>query len=165
MRSESGRAGHVEFSDLSPADALRTPKEGEWNTFLDQERLLHTMTKAEASSTSSTTPYHLHQSTGSKSAHTDSKRNASSAQTTRTTIASTASTSSSRRDAILRDLALENPEYRYYMTEYALSRIDTDETLSDDDVMVIQRLACRKFHMPGNTFWQDYIYWYGVKRV
>lgn len=51
----------------------------------------------------------------------------------------------------------DHPEY--YLSKSVQNRIDNDSTLTEEDKMIIQRLACRKFHVPGHTFWQDYIYW------
>lgn len=35
-----------------------------------------------------------------------------------------------------------------------------NEVLSDYDKMVIQHLAMRKFHVPGNGYWEDYRFWF-----
>jgi hypothetical protein len=47
----------------------------------------------------------------------------------------------------------------YYMSERAKNRIDNDTTLTEEDKRIIQYLACRKFHIPGKSFWEDYFYW------
>lgn len=54
---------------------------------------------------------------------------------------------------------LENDHPEYYMSERMQNRIQNDESLSGEDKLIIQYLACRKFHIPGNTFMGDYIYW------
>lgn len=51
-----------------------------------------------------------------------------------------------------------HPEY--YVSQAFLEKMNNDQTLNEHDKMVIQRLACRKFHIPGQTFWQDYIFWF-----
>lgn len=52
----------------------------------------------------------------------------------------------------------DHPEM--YMSVEVQQRFKNDTTLSDYDRMIIQRLACRRFHIPGNTYWEDYIYWF-----
>jgi hypothetical protein len=47
-----------------------------------------------------------------------------------------------------------------YMSEQMRYRMKNDETLTKEDKMIIQYLAMRKFHIPGNSYWQDYFYWY-----
>jgi hypothetical protein len=56
-----------------------------------------------------------------------------------------------------------HPEY--YVSLAFLEKMNNDDTISDHDKMVIQRLACRKFHIPGQTFWQDYSVWFGNNHV
>lgn len=48
----------------------------------------------------------------------------------------------------------------YLMSDAMRERLKTDTSLSDYDKMVIQHLAMRKFHIPGNGFWEDYRYWF-----
>lgn len=52
----------------------------------------------------------------------------------------------------------EHPEY--YLTNSMQDRISHDQTLSEHDKMIIQYLAMRKFHIPGNSYWEDYRFWY-----
>jgi hypothetical protein len=52
----------------------------------------------------------------------------------------------------------EHPEY--YMSDSMREKIRKDTTLTADDQRIIQYLALRKFHIPGNTFYEDYMYWY-----
>lgn len=56
------------------------------------------------------------------------------------------------------DLEDDHPEL--YLSATMCDRMAHDATLSEHDKMVIQRLACRKFHVPGNTFWEDYRFWF-----
>jgi hypothetical protein len=60
------------------------------------------------------------------------------------------------------DEELEDEHPEYYMPPEVRERIEHDDTMSDLDKMVIQRLACRKFYVPElkHTFWQDYVYWF-----
>lgn len=51
----------------------------------------------------------------------------------------------------------EHPEF--YMSEQVSFRLQNDKTQSKEDKMTIQYLAMRKFHIPGNGFWEDYMYW------
>ena len=48
----------------------------------------------------------------------------------------------------------EHPEF--YLTNSMQDRINT---LSEHDKLIVQYLAMRKFHIPGNTFWADYWFW------
>lgn len=115
-----------------------------------------------AISSSSTTPYQqLHSNNTIKASGDQSKVSATRPSTIATVTNTSArpSASPSGREALLRDEEGDNADYRLYMTERALTSFDTDESLSEEDKMVIQRLACRKFHMPGRTFWGDYCYW------
>jgi hypothetical protein len=57
---------------------------------------------------------------------------------------------------------LEEDHLDYYLSEQKRNELANDNTLSDHDRMIIQYLACRKFHIPGNSFWEDYSYWYDV---
>jgi len=54
----------------------------------------------------------------------------------------------------------EDTHPEYFMSEEARNRINFDETLSDYDKMVIQKLAMRKFHIPGNSYWEDWSMWF-----
>lgn len=62
------------------------------------------------------------------------------------------------------DLEMQEDHPEYYLSTLAQSRIKNDASLSEEDKMIIQRLACRKFHIPGKTFWGDYFYWYVERR-
>lgn len=53
---------------------------------------------------------------------------------------------------------LDHPEY--YMSNSFIEKVKNDKTLTEHDIMIIQRLACRKFHIPGQTFWEDYQFWF-----
>jgi len=55
------------------------------------------------------------------------------------------------------DLEQDHPEY--YLSPQLRERMAHDASLSDHDKMIIQRLACRKFFVPGHAFWEDYIFW------
>lgn len=48
----------------------------------------------------------------------------------------------------------------WYMTKSARQRLRNNKLLSEDDKKIVQYLAMRKFHIPGNSYWQDYFYWY-----
>ena len=54
----------------------------------------------------------------------------------------------------------DEQEATYYMSPEARDRLVHDSSLSDYDRMLIQRLACRRFHIPGNNFWEDYLFWF-----
>jgi len=56
------------------------------------------------------------------------------------------------------DLVDDHPEF--YLSPSMTDRLAHDTSLSEHDKMIIQRLACRKFFIPGNSFWGDYIFWY-----
>lgn len=58
---------------------------------------------------------------------------------------------------------MDEDDYEYckqYLSPETKERIENDTTLTDYDRMVIQRLALRKWHIPGNTFWEDYFFWF-----
>jgi hypothetical protein len=56
------------------------------------------------------------------------------------------------------EIEFENDDYpEYYFSEAIRDRLAHDNTLSEVDKMIIQR-----FHFPGNTFWQDYFFWYAT---
>jgi hypothetical protein len=55
---------------------------------------------------------------------------------------------------------IPHPRPEYYMTSSMIENIQNDTSLSEYDIMVIQRLACRKFHVPGNSFIEDYLFWF-----
>jgi hypothetical protein len=55
---------------------------------------------------------------------------------------------------------IPHPRPEYYMTESMIDKIQNDSSLTEYDIMVIQRLACRKFHVPGNSFIEDYLFWF-----
>ena len=44
----------------------------------------------------------------------------------------------------------------YFMAEDALKRLREDKTLTEQEKDIVQRLARRSFHLPGNSFWQDW---------
>jgi hypothetical protein len=48
----------------------------------------------------------------------------------------------------------------WYMTPKERQRLKNDSQLSDADKRIVQYLAMRKFHIPGNGYWEDYFYWY-----
>lgn len=47
----------------------------------------------------------------------------------------------------------------WYMTKSARQRLKNNKLLSEQDKKIVQYLAMRKFHIPGNAYWQDYFYW------
>jgi hypothetical protein len=47
----------------------------------------------------------------------------------------------------------------WYMTKADRHRLRANKELSDDDKRIVQYLAMRKFHIPGNAYWEDYFYW------
>jgi hypothetical protein len=55
---------------------------------------------------------------------------------------------------------MPHPRPEYYMTDSMIDKIQNDSSLTEYDIMVIQRLACRKFHIPGNSFIEDYLFWF-----
>jgi hypothetical protein len=48
----------------------------------------------------------------------------------------------------------------WYMTPKERQRLKNDSHLSNEDKRIVQYLAMRKFHIPGNGYWEDYFYWY-----
>ena len=57
------------------------------------------------------------------------------------------------------EIDLEDDHPELYLSETIRDRIAHDVNLTERDKSLIQRLACRKFHIPGQTFWQDYWFW------
>jgi hypothetical protein len=47
----------------------------------------------------------------------------------------------------------------WYMTQQERQRLRNNQQLSAKDKRIVQYLAMRKFHIPGNAFWEDYFYW------
>ena len=58
------------------------------------------------------------------------------------------------------EIDLEDDHPEMYLSATMRDRMAHDATLSEHDKMIIQRLACRKFHIPGHTYWQDYWFWF-----
>lgn len=54
----------------------------------------------------------------------------------------------------------EDEHFEYYISQSMRERMNNDTNLTEEDKRIIQYLALRKFHIPGQTFWQDYRYWY-----
>jgi hypothetical protein len=48
----------------------------------------------------------------------------------------------------------------WYMTPKERQRLKNNSQLSNEDKRIVQYLAMRKFHIPGNGYWEDYFYWY-----
>jgi hypothetical protein len=78
---------------------------------------------------------------------------------TRGTIVTPIWSSTSDVKAFEVEPALEGDHPEYYLDQKCQERMANDASLSDHDKMIIQRLACRKFHIPGNDFWEDYAFW------
>jgi hypothetical protein len=53
----------------------------------------------------------------------------------------------------------EDEHFENYISQSMRERMQNDTNLSEEDKRIIQYLALRKFHIPGQTFCQDYIYW------
>ena len=49
-----------------------------------------------------------------------------------------------------------NDDISYYVSNDVRKRLEDDTKMSEHDKEIIQRLARRSFHLPGNTFWEDW---------
>jgi hypothetical protein len=47
-------------------------------------------------------------------------------------------------------------DFSYYVSDDVRKRLEDDSSMPEHDKEIIQRLARRSFHLPGNTFWQDW---------
>ena len=50
----------------------------------------------------------------------------------------------------------DDDDVSYFMTEDVRKRIREDTSMTEHEKDVVQRLARRSFHLPGNSFWQDW---------
>jgi hypothetical protein len=59
-------------------------------------------------------------------------------------------------DGVFTEIEIEIEENNAYVGQNVRNLIKSQPGLSDDDKLIIQRLSMKSFHLPGNSYWEDW---------